>query len=51
MLDLLCYLRNPLTSVVDGTIFQKIFKTTQLERKTLEEGITFTWILQLWHYN
>ena len=46
MLDLLCYKHNSLiTTVVDGSIFKKIF-TTILERKMLEEDITFTQVLQ-----
>ena len=46
MLDLLCHKHNSLiTTVVDGGSIKKIFKTI-LERKMLEEDITFTWVLQ-----
>ena len=46
MLDLLYHKGNPLiTAVIDNSIFKKIFKTI-LERKMLEEDITFTQLLQ-----
>ena len=45
VLDLLYHKGNPpITAVVDGSIFKKIFKTI-LERKMLEV-ITFTCVLQ-----
>ena len=46
MLDLLYHKGNPLTTaVVDDSIFLKIFNTI-LQRKMLEEEITFTPLLQ-----
>ena len=50
VLDLLYHKGNPpITAVVDGSIFKKIFKTI-LERKMLEV-ITFTCVLQRWNCN
>ena len=47
MLDLLCHKLNSLiTTVVDGSIFFFFLIKTILERKMLEEDITFTLVLQ-----
>ena len=47
MLDLVYHKWNPhFTTVVDGRILQKIFKT-KIEKNVLEEDIIFTWLLQL----
>ena len=45
MLDLYCKGNPLITAVVDDSIFSKIFKTI-LERKMLEEDITFIRVLQ-----
>ena len=45
MLDLYCKGNPLITAVFDDSIFSKIFKTI-LERKMLEEDITFTRVLQ-----
>ena len=46
MLDLLYHKGNPLiTAIVDDGIFKKILKTI-LERKMLEEDITFNRLLE-----
>ena len=51
MLDLLYHKGNPLiTAIVDDGIFKKILKTI-LERKMLEEDITFNRLLEWWNYS